>query len=174
MYFSSHSSDKQYFSLQKIDENVVFLATTHDKSGLTRRELPCVVTRNETLSGYRYCIPFIVDLLTIKVYPRSKSCKPPFQKVFFSHTVVPESLFWKLSIRKTFFANSRSRKLSLQTVVSHTTPVLKINNHAPGGWRTKDILGGPKSLETKKLGSSKGTKGPKCWKNKQLEGQKNI
>ena len=100
--------------------------------------------------------PFIVDLLTIKVYPRSKSCKPPFQKVFFSHTVVPESLFWKLSIRKTFFANSRSRKLSLQTVVSHTTPVLKINNHAPGGWRTKDILGGPKSLETKKLGSSKG------------------
>ena len=36
------------------------------------------------------------------------------------------------------------------------TPVLKINNHATGGWRTKDILGGPKSLETKKLGSSKG------------------
>ena len=35
-------------------------------------------------------------------------------------------------------------------------PVLKINNHATGGWRTKDILGGPKSLETKKLGSSKG------------------
>jgi len=30
------------------------------------------------------------------------------------------------------------------------------NNHAIGGWRTKDILGGPKSLETKKLGSSKG------------------
>ena len=56
MYFSSHSSDKQYFSSQKIDENVVFLATTHYKSGLTRRELPCVVTRNETLSGYRYCI----------------------------------------------------------------------------------------------------------------------
>ena len=56
MYFSSHSSDKQYFSSQKIDENVVFLATTHDKSGLTRRELPCVVTRNETLSGYRNCI----------------------------------------------------------------------------------------------------------------------
>ena len=25
------------------------------------------------------------------------------------------------------------------------------NNHAIGGWRTKDILGGPKSLETKKL-----------------------
>ena len=57
MYFSSHSSDKQYFSSQKIDENVVFLATTHDKSGLTRRELPCVVTRNETLSSYRNCIP---------------------------------------------------------------------------------------------------------------------
>ena len=56
MYFSSHSSDKQYFSSQKIDENVVFLATTQDKSGLTRRELPCVVTRNETLSGYPYCI----------------------------------------------------------------------------------------------------------------------
>ena len=56
MYFSSHSSDKQYFSSQKIDENVVFLATTHYKSVLTRRELPCVVTRNETLSGYRYCI----------------------------------------------------------------------------------------------------------------------
>ena len=36
------------------------------------------------------------------------------------------------------------------------TPVLKINNHATGGWRTKDILGGPKSLETKKLGSLKG------------------
>ena len=56
MYFSSHSSDKQYFSSQKIDENVVFLATTHYKSVLTRRELPCVVTRNETLSGYRNCI----------------------------------------------------------------------------------------------------------------------
>ena len=36
------------------------------------------------------------------------------------------------------------------------SPVLKINNHATGGWRTKDILRGPKSLETKKLGSSKG------------------
>ena len=35
-------------------------------------------------------------------------------------------------------------------------PVLKINNHATGGWRTKDILRGPKSLETKKHGSSKG------------------
>ena len=57
MYFSSHSSDKQYFSSQKIDENVVFLATTQDKSGLTRQELQCVVTRNETLSGYRNCIP---------------------------------------------------------------------------------------------------------------------
>ena len=56
MYFSSHSSDKQYFSSQKIDENVVFLATTQDKSGLTRQELQCVVTRNETLSGYRNCI----------------------------------------------------------------------------------------------------------------------
>ena len=33
---------------------------------------------------------------------------------------------------------------------------LKINNHATGGWRTKGILGGPKSLETKKLGSLKG------------------
>ena len=61
MYFSSHSSDKQYFSSQKIDENVVFLATTQDKSGLTRRELPCVVTRNETLSGYRYCINIFDD-----------------------------------------------------------------------------------------------------------------
>ena len=56
MYFSSHLSDKQYFSSRKIDENVVFLATTHDNSGLTRRELSCVVTRNETLSGYRNCI----------------------------------------------------------------------------------------------------------------------
>ena len=56
MYFSSHSSDKQYFSSQKIDENVVFLATAQDKSGLTRQELQCVVTRNETLSGYRNCI----------------------------------------------------------------------------------------------------------------------
>ena len=35
-------------------------------------------------------------------------------------------------------------------------PVLRINDHATGGRRTKDILGGPKSLETKKLGSSKG------------------
>ena len=35
-------------------------------------------------------------------------------------------------------------------------PVLKINNHATGGLRTLDILGGPKSLETKKLGSWKG------------------
>ena len=58
MYFLSDSSDKQYFSSQKIDENVVFLATTHDKSGLTRRELPFVVTRNETLSGYRDCIHY--------------------------------------------------------------------------------------------------------------------
>ena len=43
----------------------------------------------------------------------------------------------------------------VQQKVCHD-PVLKINNHATGGWRTKDILGGPKSLETKKLGSSKG------------------
>ena len=35
------------------------------------------------------------------------------------------------------------------------SPVLKINNHATGGWRTKDILGGPKSLETKELGDQK-------------------
>ena len=62
MYFLSHSSDKQYFSSQKIDENVVFLATTHYKSGLTRRELPCVVTRNETLSGYRNCINTTLNL----------------------------------------------------------------------------------------------------------------
>ena len=26
-------------------------------------------------------------------------------------------------------------------------PVLEINNHATGGWRTKDILGGPKSWD---------------------------
>ena len=30
------------------------------------------------------------------------------------------------------------------------TPVLKINNHATGGWRTKDILGGPKAWSPKK------------------------
>ena len=35
-------------------------------------------------------------------------------------------------------------------------PVLKINYHATGGRRTKDILGGPKSLETEKFGLSKG------------------
>ena len=29
-------------------------------------------------------------------------------------------------------------------------PVLKINNHATGGWRTKDILGGPKAWSPKK------------------------
>ena len=56
MYFSSHLSDKQYFLSQKIDKNVVYLATTEDRSGLTRQELQCVVTRNETLSGYRNCI----------------------------------------------------------------------------------------------------------------------
>ena len=56
MYFSSHSSEIQYFSPRKIDENVVFFATTDDKSGLTRRELSYVVTRNETLSSYRNCI----------------------------------------------------------------------------------------------------------------------
>ena len=67
MYFSSHSSDKQYFLSQKIDENVVFLATTHYKSGLTRRELSCVVTRNETLSSYRnymrYVLPGLVRFI---------------------------------------------------------------------------------------------------------------
>ena len=41
-------------------------------------------------------------------------------------------------------------------VESCINPVLKINDHATGGRRTKDILGGPKTLETKKLGSSKG------------------
>ena len=56
MCFSSHLLENQYFSSRKIDKNVVVLATTHNKSGLTRRELPGVVTRNETLSGYRYCI----------------------------------------------------------------------------------------------------------------------
>ena len=62
MYFFLHLSEYQYFSSRKIDENVVFLATTHDKSGLTRRELPCVVTRNETLSGYRNCITVYAGL----------------------------------------------------------------------------------------------------------------
>ena len=59
MYFSSHLSDKQYFLSQKIDKNVVYLATTEDRSGLTRQELQCVVTRNETLSGYRNCIHIV-------------------------------------------------------------------------------------------------------------------
>ena len=36
------------------------------------------------------------------------------------------------------------------------SPVLKIKDRGDHGRRTKDILGGPKSLETKKLGSSKG------------------
>jgi len=31
-----------------------------------------------------------------------------------------------------------------------TTPVLKINDHATGGRRTKDILGGPKGWGPKK------------------------
>ena len=63
-------------------------------------------------------------------------------------------------------ASGRTKLLSqlLQlALVSHNSdlvapplPVLKINDHATGGRRTKDILGGPKSLETKKLGSSKG------------------
>ena len=42
------------------------------------------------------------------------------------------------------------------TIRKLESPVLKINDHATGGRRTKDILGGPKSLETKTLGSSKG------------------
>ena len=29
------------------------------------------------------------------------------------------------------------------------TPVLKINNHATGGWRTKDILGGLKEDQSR-------------------------
>ena len=32
-----------------------------------------------------------------------------------------------------------------------TCPVLRINDHATGGRRTKDILGGPKSLDDQKL-----------------------
>ena len=70
--------------------------------------------------------PFIVDLLTIKVYPRSKSCKPPFQKVFFSHTVVPESLPWKLSFQTTFFASCRFTHNPLSTMSFRTTFVLQI------------------------------------------------
>ena len=34
--------------------------------------------------------------------------------------------------------------------VIHTGPVLKINDHATGGRRTKDILGGPKGWGPKK------------------------
>ena len=49
-----------------------------------------------------------------------------------------------------------SKKREKYSLLQYPGPVLKINNHATGGWRTKDILGGPKSLETKKLGSSKG------------------
>ena len=40
--------------------------------------------------------------------------------------------------------------------VTDGDPVLKIKDRGDHGRRTKDILGGPKSLETKKLGSSKG------------------
>ena len=47
------------------------------------------------------------------------------------------------------------------------------NNHAIGGWKTKDILEGPKSLETKKLGSSKGLEDQSAektnnWKDKKI------
>ena len=57
--------------------------------------------------------------------------------------------------------------------VAGEDPVLKINNHATGGWRTKDILGGPKSLETKELGSSKGWEDQSAektnnWKDKKI------
>ena len=36
------------------------------------------------------------------------------------------------------------------SVFGQVVPVLKINNHATGGWRTKDILGGPKGWGPKK------------------------
>ena len=35
------------------------------------------------------------------------------------------------------------------------SPVLKINNHATGGRRTKDILGGPKSLAAQRAERTK-------------------
>ena len=40
--------------------------------------------------------------------------------------------------------------LTCSTRVEVRRPVLKINNHATGGWRTKDILGGPKGWGPKK------------------------
>ena len=61
-----------------------------------------------------------------------------------------------------FVSNAKTRTIDLSSrfcqimVREVVNPVLKINDHATGGRRTKDILGGPKSLETKKLGSSKG------------------
>ena len=51
---ATQPTENQYFLSR--EENVVFLVTTHGNSGLTRRELSCVVTRNETLSMYRNCI----------------------------------------------------------------------------------------------------------------------
>ena len=65
---------------------------------------------------------------------------------------------WRRRVRRRM--KRRERRRSWACVAARPQrgagPVLKINNHATGGWRTKDILGGPKSLETKKLGSSKG------------------
>ena len=71
------------------------------------------------------------------------------------------ALFCKVvQIGLSFSENMRSKIIETcnpeHRVLEAHCPVLKINNHATGGWRTKDILGGPKSLETKKLDSSKG------------------
>ena len=57
--------------------------------------------------------------------------------------------------------------------VTDGDPVLKIKDRGDHGRRTKDILGGPKSLEIKKLGSSKGwgdqsAEKTKNWRDKKI------
>ena len=86
--------------------------------------------------------------------------------------VYPQSLF-RLSpifIPQFLFFLAPAMLLVLEDLLP--TPVLKINNHATGGWRTKDILGGPKSLETKKLGSSKGWEDQSAEKTNNWKGKK--
>ena len=65
------------------------------------------------------------------------------------NSVEGPSIFWRSSLLPPHIPGLNLLK-HLSDVESQTDPVLNINDHATGGRRTKDILGGPKGWGPKK------------------------
>ena len=144
---------------------------------------PSVILVNKSLKALclssKIVYQHLLYLLSLWTYWQSKFAQGPNLANLHSR----KFFFLILLFQKAFFGNCRSGKLSLQTLVPenflcklsfHTQPQsLKLTTTPPavGG---PDILGGPKSLETKKLGSSKGWEDQSAEKTNNWKRQKII